>query len=246
MRIDDIPNAKSTLTPIESNSRHELWNGMLLEHKSITGSGDDAVGWVCKECFSSLSKHLLPRLSLANNLWVGKIPHILMMLTLPEELLVARYYPRCYIIKLYLKNGDRANPAHLQSAIAGNVSLYGMDTQNIVNMLEGQIMPQSVSILASVLAITFIGSKKLPKDWLKSTFRIHRRVVYEALIWLKEHNVSYQDIEISRERIEVLPDDDVPSEILSVIHHEPNDEVAYQESFSFAPENTQEGKSNCY
>ena len=56
-------------------------------------------------------------------------------------------------------------------------------------------MPNPALTLASVLAITFVGSMSLPKDWLKSTFRV-RQQVYEALIWLKGNNSLYGDISI--------------------------------------------------
>src|ERR1700679_111260 len=66
--------------------------------------------------------------------------------------------------------------------IKGNVSLYELNTEEVVKMLKGQLMPKPslLSVLASVLAITFVGSRKLSKNWLKSKFRVRRRVVYES------------------------------------------------------------------
>jgi hypothetical protein len=58
--------------------------------------------------------------------------------------------------------------------MSGNVSLYHLNTDLIADMLGGHMMPHSGAVLASVLAITFIGSRKLPKEWLKSTFRVRR------------------------------------------------------------------------
>lgn len=59
-------------------------------------------------------------------------------------------------------------------------------------------MPSSVQILASVIAITFVSSKKLPVDWLKKTFQVRRQVVRDALPWLWIHNPIYGDIQIDR------------------------------------------------
>ena len=51
--------------------------------------------------------------------------------------------------------------------MAGNVSLFEMNMQEVVEMVAGQHMPSPVTTLASVIAITFLGSAKLPVDWLK-------------------------------------------------------------------------------
>ncbi|KAF8443786.1 hypothetical protein L210DRAFT_3313212, partial [Boletus edulis BED1] len=168
---------------------------------------------ICDECFRALQMDSIPKFALSNNLWLGEVPHELAMLTLPEQLLIARHYPWCYVVKLYPRDGYMTNPNSLQRGITGNVTLYNMNTEAIVSMLEGQLMPQPTVELASVLAITYIGKKKLPSSWLKSTFRVRRRVVYEALVWLKANNEIYQDIQISRERLETLPEDDIPVEI---------------------------------
>ncbi|KAG2122381.1 hypothetical protein BD769DRAFT_1475024 [Suillus cothurnatus] len=72
-------------------------------------------------------------------------------------------------------------------------------------MLEGQLLPQPVVSLASVIAVTYVGTKKLPKSWLKSTFRVRRRIVYEALVWLMHNNKLYKDVAISEERLGCLP-----------------------------------------
>ncbi|KAF8425808.1 hypothetical protein L210DRAFT_3615050 [Boletus edulis BED1] len=120
--------------------------------------------------------------------------------------------------------------------MTGNVTLYNMNTEAIVQMLEGQLMPQSANQLASVLAVTYIGRKRLPKNWLRSTFRVRRRVVYEALMWLKKNNVLYRDIEISPERLESLPEDDIPLELSAIIRHEPDEDVGRREKEGYVPE----------
>ncbi|KAF8120375.1 hypothetical protein EV363DRAFT_1084715, partial [Boletus edulis] len=178
---------------------------MLLLSERVTGEGGEGKGWVCNECLRALKLNTTPKFALANNMWIGKVPHQLAVLTLPEQLLISRHYPRCYVVKLYPRDGHISNPEHLQRGMVGNVTLYNMNTEAIVEMLEGQLMPQPAVQLASVLAITYIGSKKLPKAWLKSTFRVRRSIVYEALIWLKANNEMYQDITICRERLDSLP-----------------------------------------
>ncbi|KAH7905094.1 hypothetical protein BJ138DRAFT_1138370 [Hygrophoropsis aurantiaca] len=213
---------------------------MVLVEEYITGSGTDATGWICSECYRTLIADTLPKYALANNLWVGAVPHQLAVLTLPEELLISRHFPRCYIVKLHPKASYAANPDHLQRGIIGNVTLYNMNTDAIAGMLEGQLLPQPAATLASVLAVTYVGTKILPKQWLKSTFRVRRRIVYEALIWLKAHNPLYADINISVERLEALPEDDVPDEITSVMRHEKDEEAAKRESAGYVNDDDSE------
>ena len=80
--------------------------------------------------------------------------------------------------------------------MAGNTSLLKLNTQEVVEMVKGQRMHPSVQTLASIIAITFVGRKKLPKDWMKKTFHVRQDVVYAALVWLKNHNPIYGDIKI--------------------------------------------------
>ncbi|KAF8123281.1 hypothetical protein EV363DRAFT_1088543, partial [Boletus edulis] len=177
----------------------------LMLSDCITGEDAGAEGWLCNECLRALKANTTPKLALANNMWIGEVPHELAVLTLPEQLLIARHYPRCYVVKLYPRDGHISNPEHLQRGMAGNVTLYNMNTDAIVGMLEGQLMPQPVVQLASVLAITYIGQKNLPKSWLKSTFRVRRSKVYDALVWLKTNNEMFKDIVICPERLNCLP-----------------------------------------
>ncbi|KAI5993857.1 hypothetical protein EDD15DRAFT_2166686 [Pisolithus albus] len=210
--------------------------GILVVSEAIQGEGSEATGWVCNACFRALSADQLPKYALANNLWIGKTPHELAILTLPEQLLISRHYPHCYVVKLYPQDGHISNPDHLQRGMVGNVTLYDMNTDAILEMLEGQLLPQPAVQLSSVLAVTYIGTKELPKAWLKSTFRVRRRVVHEALIWLKANNAMYKDVIICPERLHELPEDDIPIEISAVVRHEGDAEVALWERAGYVPE----------
>ena len=158
----------------------------------IDGSGK---GWVCDQCNRAIRTGKMPKFALNNNMWLGDPPVALCKLTFAENLLITWHYPRCYVFKLYPKEGSHGHhPAHLQRAMAGNMMLYEVNTSAIASMLEGSLLPQGVSILSSVLAITFIGTQKLPNDWMARTFRVRREAVYEALQWLHNHNELYHDI----------------------------------------------------
>ncbi|KAI6138054.1 hypothetical protein BKA82DRAFT_3926188, partial [Pisolithus tinctorius] len=171
-------------------------------------------GWVCEDCHRVMHADCMPKYALNNNMWIGDIPLALQKLNFMETLLVAWHYPRCYVFKLYPRDGGQSqNPRHLQWAMAGNVTLYEINTPAVVDMLEGTLMPQTVQTLSSVLVITFIGTKHLLTDWLSHTFRVRQDIVYEALKWLQENNVNYEDIKICHEHMDALLKDGIPGEI---------------------------------
>ncbi|KIN94091.1 hypothetical protein M404DRAFT_35392 [Pisolithus tinctorius Marx 270] len=177
----------------------------------------------------------MPKLALNNNMWLGDPLLELRRLMFAETLLIARHYPRCYVFKLYPKDSSRGyNAAHLQRGMAGNVTLYEVNTTAIASMLEGSLMPQEVTSLSSVLAITFIGTCMLPKNWMSRTFQVQWEAVHKALQWLKENNSLYHDINISEQRLKTLPDDEIPVEIeadaiqdkvVLDVEDDPNDEM---------------------
>ena len=226
---------ESVIEVLTSTSSNERIGGRSMVLRQLLETSEGGVGcWMCFECIRSLERRKLPKLSLANNLWIGDIPSVLTGLTIPEQLLIARHYPRCYIFKLFPRDIDSHIPLdQLYTGMAGNATLFELNTQEVVEMLKGQRMPSSVRSLASVIAITYVGSRKLPKDWLKKTFRVRREVVYEALVWLQSHNPIYADIKIDEGRLRELPDDDVPDEIMGVIRQEKDDELVEKEKESY-------------
>ncbi|KAH0832151.1 hypothetical protein J3R83DRAFT_13062 [Lanmaoa asiatica] len=118
----------------------------------------------------------------------------------------------------------------------GNVTTYELNTADVASMVEGRLMPRCPSILASLITITFIGQGQLPKNRLSTTFRVRRRVVHQALIWLKANNSDYYgDIEIDEGRLAQLPEDDVPEELMCVVKHSEDTGVVEQESDGYVP-----------
>jgi len=218
--LQDIP-SPSRLFPSSPHDQQTLFNGMLLEpHGMSTIDGCTTVN-VCGECLMDLRKDspLPPRFSLANGLWVGHIPIELSSLTFPEQLLIAHLYPRVYVFKLYPKSGGGA-AAELQRGMRGNVSTYELNVSAAAEMVEGALMPRRPSVLASLIAITYIGVGPLPQRWLRSMFRVRRYHVARALEWLRTNNPTYYgEIAISPSRLSDLPEDGIPDEILSVVRH---------------------------
>ena len=58
-------------------------------------------------------------------------------------------------------------------------------------------------------------------------------MVLDALVWLQKNNPIYGDIHIDEKRVEELPVDDVPEELLAVVQQEDNEELAQKERESY-------------
>ena len=158
------PFVQEILRTRDGSVRDGMWRGALVVKECIgrLQKGEDV--WVCSECSDALAKKKLPRLSLANDLWIGDVPCELKALTIPEQLMIARHYPHCYVFKLYPRDGGHLGNEQMQRGMKGNISLYDVNTKEVVRMLEGQKMPNPAASLASVLVVTFIGLMTLPKD----------------------------------------------------------------------------------
>ena len=103
------------LVPTTEHPAHILTHGMLL-HLDPSSFSCDSAGQsrvtICCSCQASLTRKKKPPLSLANGMWIGDVPLVLHVLTLPKHILVARYFPAAYIVKLYpVKKGARSWPS---------------------------------------------------------------------------------------------------------------------------------------
>jgi len=71
---------------------------------------------------------------------------------------------------------------------------------------------------------------------------VRRRVVYDALLWLKENNPYYAEIEISTSHLGELPEDDVLEEVMGIICHSDDIGMIEQESVGYVPQDDNEGQ----
>ena len=116
----------------------------------------------------------------------------------------------------------------------GTVSTYDLNVDVVTLMLDGKLMLCPLTILSSLISVMYIGVRKLPKNWLRSTFRVHRGVVGSALAWLKTNNPKYYgDITISADTLNRLLDDDVPDEILSIVQQSDDVGILDQEGAGY-------------
>lgn len=239
-KLRHLPHSER-LIPTRAHEAHDLYAGRLLQAEGCIGEnlGGDTMLRICRSCLAELesNRDKPPRFSLANNLWIGRIPWQLQTLTFPEQLLIALLYPRIYVFKLYPKDPTfRPDPASLQRGMRGNVSTYDLNLDDLSSMLRGDLLPRQPAILSSVISVTFIGRGTLPKHYLRTIFRVRRQFVFEALTWLKSHNPKYYgSITIDPIRIRQLPEDDVPDEIAGLVRHTTDTGLIDQESAGYVP-----------
>jgi len=232
-RLDSIPSSHR-LIPTVPHLNHDIFNGMLLHPPGVI---NDEIGNLCTECLRALKSDKIPSFALANGMWIGRTPHELAYLTLPERILIAKYFPAAYIIKLYpKKKGARHwDKSQMYSGLRGNVSTYQLNQDQISSMIDGTIMPQPTEVLAATIGITFVGPKNLPERRLPDMFRVRRTRVKRALEWLKENNPLFANITISASRLAQLPDDDVPDELMSTAKISTDVSMLYAEQDGYVP-----------
>ena len=91
------------------------------------------------------------------------------VLTFPEKLLIALVYPQLYVFKLFPKRRQGVrNVSMLQRAMRDNVCSYEPNIDAIASMVQGKLMPRPPAILASLIMITFIAVRQIPKNWLQA------------------------------------------------------------------------------
>ncbi|THH07769.1 hypothetical protein EW146_g9213 [Bondarzewia mesenterica] len=208
--LSEVPN-RGRLLPTVAHPSHVTFHGYLLMREGCRDGEDPGIN-LCKPCHSSLSADhdLPPPLSQANNMWPGAIPFELQRLTMPESLLIATYYVRMAVIKLYPKNRH-----------AGRDPRWSPTSTTATAFAIGDVH-----------CLCWIWDYS--KDFLHKTFRVRRQVVADALRWLKENNQKYYgEIEISADRLCALPEDDVPDEILATMCHDVNTDVTERENESY-------------
>ena len=245
MPLSLLPNNHRLVPPV-MHGAHDLFDGKLLESVGVTVGADDPIVSVCGECMQDLKKlrEGPPKYALANWMWIGKVPWELEVLTFPEQLLIVLLYPRVYVFKLYPKRQvGAAGLPNLQRAMRGNVSTYQLNTDAVRDMIKGKLMPRPPAILASLISVNFIAVGEVPKAWLHPTFRVRRAVLLKALQWLKHNNPKYYgDIEISEERLNELPEDDVPEEINAIICQTEDEGILEEDADGYVPRDENEGR----
>ncbi|KAJ8517278.1 hypothetical protein ONZ45_g5520 [Pleurotus djamor] len=191
-------------------------------------------GWL--HCLSDLSANRTPKFGLANGLWLGEVPDVLKMLTLPERILLSPYLSAAYVVKLYPKaNAAYLNPDQLNAGMRGNVTSYPLDRKGVQEMIVQNQYPRPLAILAGTIGITFIGFNGKPTRSLPHMFHVSRSRLEAALMWLMANHPFYAQACIDSDALAALPDDNVPIEILQAARLAANDDDLEMENGGYVP-----------
>ena len=140
----------------------------------------------CQRCANEKSE--IKMFSTANNMNPGDVPAALSGLTLAEELLIGMLSP-CINVHM-LNHGGLASSGHCVT------------------------FPQAVDEPAKIFPrlpqeIDLIKVKKMGANDTSKDMKVRRKVVHNALLYLRAHSAPYTDIEISQERLDHLPEEGV-------------------------------------
>ncbi|KAJ3568696.1 hypothetical protein NP233_g5549 [Leucocoprinus birnbaumii] len=231
--VTDIPNSH-LLKPHRLHPHHNIIAGLIFHETVQNGSPVD----VCTECLRRLKLDKLPPLALANNMWIGAIPFQLRVLTLAERILVAIYYPAAYIVKLYPKDPSVRywDPNSLNSGLKGNVSTYPLDPKELATYIFDGTMPPPANILSATIGVTLIGPRGFPERTMPDLLKVRRQRVRDALAWLKANNPLYSNIVMSEERLQQLPEDGIPTEIMATARFSTDLDSVMREHETYVPQ----------
>ncbi|KAF8124056.1 hypothetical protein EV363DRAFT_1178578 [Boletus edulis] len=215
---------------------------MLLYEEAVRIEDGEYCRRICHTCFNDIKAAKLPSCALANDLWIGNIPAELSVLSLPEQVLISRYYAASYIVKLYprSKGGHTSSGQIFNSALRGNVASYRMNTADVASMIEGDLLPHHPNVLAATIGVTLVGAKNVPDRSLPGFLRVSRQRVRDALVFLKNNNPFYARIQISDENLSLLPDNDIPGQLLAVVKELPNTSVIEGDGGGYVIDNEEE------
>ncbi|KAF8059278.1 hypothetical protein FPV67DRAFT_1382554, partial [Lyophyllum atratum] len=135
---------------------------VLLDPEGIVTAPDGVQSLqLCVECSVPLSRKKLPRLALANRMFLGPVPDALKELTQVEESMIALCRAKMWIVQLQEENSSRVN-VNVQKGVKGHCIIYPQDPGEIATML-----PPSIADIVTPITILFIGSEKPSDKWLR-------------------------------------------------------------------------------
>ena len=160
---------------------------------------DHSCKTICNSCHGSLRNGKIPKMALANGLWLGQVPDVLSSLRYFEKMLVAR--ARHSLCSIRIASGMRKMKAHAIS--------YQQPIPKIYNVL-----PPPKADIEEVIAIMFTGPcKPTPADFKCTPFLVRHNKVRDALEWLILNHDDYQYVTISLQNLDGYPEDMPPVSI---------------------------------
>ena len=222
---------KHLLVPSHPHPQHRLTLDMLLHEAAVYSRDGQLYGYICNDCLMEMTKVKLPAGALANNMWIGDVPIELAILSLPERILISRYFPAAYIVKLHPRSRGHVSSGapSFNSGLRGNVSTYQLNTSDISSMIQGDRLPHHPAVLSATIGISIVGPNNVREKSLLKFLNVSQRRVCQALRFLKNNNPFYEHIQISDDNLSLLLDDGVPLELSNVVREMNNNGVLDQE-----------------
>ena len=155
---------------------------------------------ICHDCYVPLSTTppRIPKFSLKNNLYRGSLPTHLSDITWVEEQVCALYRSMALVTRLY--GSDDPSQPHV---FRGNTCAFAQNTLSTAKKL-----PRTPSDVNDLLSVVFTGpSEKVPESCLKNVFRVRKQKNLDFLVFLRHHNVLYNDIELDHSILDLYPAD---------------------------------------
>jgi len=174
----------------DNTSKIQEFTGPVLDHTCDK---------ICDQCHKAIRENKIPRLALAQNLWIGTVPEELKCLRFVEKILIARVRHTCSFVKV--ASGMRKMKANVVAFESPIPKIY-------------EILPPPREDLDDVLAILFTGPcKPSEADLTRIPFLVRRNRVMRALQWLKANHCDYANIEISTQNLESYSETEPPVSI---------------------------------
>ena len=120
----------------------------------------------------------MPKFSLANKLYRGKLPEEFCDITWIEEMVCAIFQNTAHVTRLYQLD-DPAQPR----VFHGNTCAHKM---NVVSTMS--ILPRTPSDINDLLSVVFISPGMFKVEDLGRVFQVCKKKIEWFLKWLSEHN----------------------------------------------------------
>jgi hypothetical protein len=191
-------------------------NVSLLEREgqSIIYLGDKSANGdvlICPSCMKKLNhakKPEPPKNSIFYTPLGGDLPEELKDLTFPEQMMISPIMCKAYVIKLV----SYGHPNQAQRGVKGNCIAFLQDVHHVATTLPDLEAP------SKYLQVCFVGDETSPAKLrqVKKVLKVRKEKVLRALEFLCKNHAGFKklNITIDYDKINQLPDDDIPADII--------------------------------
>lgn len=169
---------------------------------------------LCKSCSKTKDTPEFEKFTKTNEMDPLDVPECLKKLNAVEQLLIALIHPQLFVY--HLSGGQLGYKGHV-------INFY----QNVFEFAK--ILPHKIATLTNMIIVK--TSEEISIDDMK----INKKLILDALIWLKSNNDYYKEIEINMNNL----DDDNNSNIneINALNHLPNQHIEENEEIDDSDSN---------